>query len=216
MKMWLKFAERDLRSARKNYEIWEYHVSVFLAQQAVEKALKALHIKKTGDFPKIHDLTRLARMIDAPNEIVRLCAEITPAYTATRHPDVAGDFSREEVDELNQKCGKSDRMGEKIDLSEVEAFLRRINKKFRIKKAVIFGSSVRGDYGKYSDVDLIVVSDVFRELSPLKRPVNLYPEWDLDYPVDFICYTPEEFEKLSKRPSLVREALKEGKVVEFG
>jgi len=107
-------------------------------------------------------------------------------------------------------------MGEKIDLSKVEAFLKRVSKRFRIKKAVIFGSSVRGDYGEYSDVDLIVVSDVFRELSPLKRPVNLYLEWDLDYPVDFICYTPEEFKKLSRRPSLVRGALKEGKVVEFG
>lgn len=106
VKMWLKFAERDLRSARKNYEIEEYHVSAFLAQQAVEKALKALHIKKTGDFPKIHDLTRLARMVDAPDEIVRLCAEITPAYTAARYPDVAGDFSREEVNELIKSAEK--------------------------------------------------------------------------------------------------------------
>ena len=61
-----------------------------------------------------------------------------------------------------------------------------------------------------------VLSTFARELSPLKRPVNLYLEWDLDYPVDFICYTPEEFKKLSRRPSLVRGALKEGKVVEFG
>jgi len=106
VKTWFKFAERDLRSARKNYEIGEYHVSAFLAQQAVEKALKALHIKKTGDFPKIHDLTRLARTISAPNEIVRLCAEITPAYTATRYPDVAEDFSREEVDELIKSAEK--------------------------------------------------------------------------------------------------------------
>ena len=100
VKLWLRFAERDLRSARKNFEIGEYHVSAFLTQQAVEKALKALHIKKRGDFPRIHDLTRLARMIKAPEEIVRYCAEITPAYTATRYPDVAEEFKKEEVEEL--------------------------------------------------------------------------------------------------------------------
>ncbi|MBE8538707.1 nucleotidyltransferase domain-containing protein [Geoglobus acetivorans] len=107
-------------------------------------------------------------------------------------------------------------MGEAVNLGDVESFLRRIYKKYRIKKAVIFGSSVRGEFKKDSDVDLIIVSDIFEGLSPIKRPVDLYLEWNLDYPVDFICYTPEEFEKLSKRPSLVREALKEGRVVEFG
>ncbi|WP_202320526.1 HEPN domain-containing protein [Archaeoglobus neptunius] len=105
-KLWFRFAERDLRSAKKNYEIGEYHVSAFLSQQAVEKALKALHIKRSGEFPRIHDLTRLARMIDAPEEIIKLCAEITPAYTATRYPDVAEDFSESEVSELIEKAEK--------------------------------------------------------------------------------------------------------------
>jgi hypothetical protein len=45
-----------------------------------------------------------------------------------------------------------------------------------------------------------------------------YPESDelpadkisKDYPVDFLCYTPEEFRKLSKQISLVKQAIKEG------
>ncbi|MBE8538708.1 HEPN domain-containing protein [Geoglobus acetivorans] len=104
VKLWFRFAERDLRSAKKNYEIGEYHVSAFLTQQSVEKALKALHIKKIGEFPRIHDLTRLARMINAPEDILKLCAEINPAYTATRYPDVAEDFSEWEVLELIEKA----------------------------------------------------------------------------------------------------------------
>ena len=108
-------------------------------------------------------------------------------------------------------------MGKKeVDLNKVEEFLKRIGRKYRIKKAVIFGSSVRGELGWGSDIDLIIISDEFEGISPLKRPVKLYLEWDLDYPVDFICYTTEEFERLSKRPSLLREALKEGKVIELG
>jgi len=36
-------------------------------------------------------------------------------------------------------------MGKKeVDLNKVEEFLKRISRKYRIKKAVIFGSSVRG------------------------------------------------------------------------
>jgi len=38
----------------------------------------------------------------------------------------------------------------------------------------------------------------------------LHLAWDLGMPVDFLCYTPEEFAELSKRPSIVREALREG------
>ena len=38
----------------------------------------------------------------------------------------------------------------------------------------------------------------------------LHMEWDLRHPVDFLCYTPEEFRELSKRPSIVKVALKEG------
>ncbi|MCD6493471.1 MAG: nucleotidyltransferase domain-containing protein [Archaeoglobaceae archaeon] len=108
-------------------------------------------------------------------------------------------------------------MGRKdVDLNKVERFLKKISRKYGIKKAVIFGSSVKGEFREDGDIDLIVISDEFEGVSPLKRPVKLYLEWDLDYPVDFICYTTKEFEELRKRPSLVKEALKEGRVVELG
>jgi HEPN domain-containing protein len=104
--MWFNFALRDLQSAKKNYEIEEYQVAAFLAQQAAEKVLKALLIKKTETFPKIHDLTRLAKLLNAPKDILELCASITPAYAATRYPDVSSEFSREEVEELIEYAGK--------------------------------------------------------------------------------------------------------------
>jgi HEPN domain-containing protein len=103
---WFNFALRDLRSAKKNYEIEEYQVTAFLTQQAVEKALKALLIKKTENFPKIHDLTRLAKLLNAPEDILELCARITPAYTATRYPDISSEFSKEEVKELVEYAEK--------------------------------------------------------------------------------------------------------------
>jgi hypothetical protein len=105
---------------------------------------------------------------------------------------------------------------EGIDIREVENFLRRISSKCNIKRAIIFGSAIKGEFREDSDIDLIIVSDEFKGKSALKRPVQLYLEWDLDHPVDFICYTTDEFEELKNRVSLVKEALKKGVVVEFG
>jgi len=97
---WWKQALLDLESAEKTFKIKIYYISAFLAQQAVEKALKAFLIKKTGYFPRIHDIVELSRKAEAPLEIVELCALINPAYTATRYPDVASVFEKGEVREI--------------------------------------------------------------------------------------------------------------------
>ena len=75
---------------------------------------------------------------------------------------------------------------------------------------IFFGSLVQGKGKKWSDIDLIIVSDMFRKVRPLNRGLNLYDYWTLDYPVDFICYSPEEFEKAKKRIGIVSEAIKNG------
>jgi len=46
--------------------------------------------------------------------------------------------------------------------------------------------------------------------SALRRGYALHLLWDLDLPVDFLCYTPAEFHALSRRPGIVREALRDG------
>ena len=58
---WLIQARHDLESAKKNQTIELYDVALVLCQQALEKALKALYIAQTGQFPpRIHSLERLA------------------------------------------------------------------------------------------------------------------------------------------------------------
>jgi len=106
VEIWWKFALRDLRSAKKNYEIEEYYVASFLSQQAVEKALKSLLIKRTGRYSRIHDLTRLAKILNAPDEIIKLCANITPAYTITRYPDVFSEIDKEEAENIIKDAEK--------------------------------------------------------------------------------------------------------------
>ena len=75
---------------------------------------------------------------------------------------------------------------------------------------ILFGSRSGKDYTKDSDADIMIVSGNFEKVKSFKRAVPLYDYWDIDLPVDFICYTPEEYKKLAKRITIVREAERNG------
>lgn len=95
-------------------------------------------------------------------------------------------------------------------IKELEKFKNKISKKYNPEKMIFFGSRASGKPHKDSDIDLIVVSKNFNNLSVLKRCPDLYLYWDLDYPVDFLCYTPKEFNKLKSQISIVKEAIDTG------
>lgn len=100
-------------------------------------------------------------------------------------------------------------MDKKSLIRELQKFKERIQEKYKIKKIILFGSRANGSPNKDSDVDLMIVGN-FKERSNLQRAPKMYDYWDIDLPVDFICYTPEEFEKLAKRITIAREAEREG------
>ena len=99
-------------------------------------------------------------------------------------------------------------------IKDLKKFKNSISKKYNPEKMIFFGSRASGKPHKDSDVDLIIVSKKFNKVRSLKRSPELYLEWhlnsDMDYPVDFICYTPEEFDKLKKQITMVKQAIEEG------
>ena len=101
-------------------------------------------------------------------------------------------------------------MVKKEDLILVKEFKENLRKTFPIKKIILFGSRVKGKTHKWSDFDLIIVSDKFKGIISFKRGSLLYDFWNYNYPVDFLCYTPEEFNSLKKRVTIVNQAVKEG------
>lgn len=102
-------------------------------------------------------------------------------------------------------------MGPKKGLiKELKIFLNNISKEVPVDTAYLFGSRARGNYRKDSDVDLMIVSKKFKGKRWLNRSPQLYSKWNLDYPVDFICLTPGEFNKRKNTISIVSEAIKEG------
>ena len=105
-------------------------------------------------------------------------------------------------------------MGRKNTLiNELQKFKRNLSKSYPVSKLLLFGSQVEGNITKESDVDLVIVSAAFRNLNYIKRASAMYDFWDLRIPVDFLCYTPEEFRKLSKKITIVQYAVKHGIVI---
>lgn len=92
----------------------------------------------------------------------------------------------------------------------VQRLRTKVGKEFPFERVILFGSRARGDAGPHSDVDLMLVSPAFEGKSAGKRAWKIHLAWDLDLPVDFVCYTPGEFERLRHRVSLVSVALREG------
>ena len=97
---WMAKATSDLATARYNLEGDMLDAALFYSQQAAEKALKTLYIKKYKKLLKIHDLVLLARKVNAPKEIIVLCSKINPAYTDARYPDLSRDYSEKDAQEI--------------------------------------------------------------------------------------------------------------------
>ena len=86
---WWEYAERDLETAGVLLRAQRWDAASFHAQQAVEKAFKAILVRKGGESPpRIHDLVVLARRAGAPATLERDLAELSRVYVVTRYPDV--------------------------------------------------------------------------------------------------------------------------------
>jgi len=92
----------------------------------------------------------------------------------------------------------------------LEEFKETVNKDFPVESMIFFGSMAQGKATENSDIDLIIVSDKFKDMNFIKRASRMYDYWTLGYPVDFLCYTTKEFKRLSHGVTIVKEALDEG------
>jgi predicted nucleotidyltransferase len=92
------------------------------------------------------------------------------------------------------------------ELGRIVDTLRQMN----VQLVLLFGSAARKDIGAYSDLDLIVVLD--SNLPFVKRLGLLYEHIQPRVGLDLLAYTPQEFERIRRRP-FIQQALQEGKVL---
>lgn len=96
-RQWLEFAQTDLRSCENNLsDEFVTNVVAFHAQQAVEKAFKALIEEKDIRMSRIHNLTRLYALTEpfliSPIDETEL-EKLDNVYTSSRYPGEIGLLS---------------------------------------------------------------------------------------------------------------------------
>ncbi len=92
----------------------------------------------------------------------------------------------------------------------IETIVPVIKKEMSPSKIVIFGSRVRGEATEESDIDVIIVSDFFKGIKFVRRMALVLKTFHFTKHVDFICYTPDEFEKIQNGSVIIKSALTEG------
>ncbi|MEM0963162.1 MAG: HEPN domain-containing protein [Bacteroidota bacterium] len=100
---WLRYAAEDLAAARAMLDVSSVVARhpAWLAQQAAEKAIKALLVAAGRPFPKTHDLDRLARLLPDPSAVLTLDADLsalTEYAVGSRYPgDLPDSVAPEEA-----------------------------------------------------------------------------------------------------------------------
>jgi HEPN domain-containing protein len=97
--LWWRQALEDLRSAEANLTIERYYLVAFLCHQAVERALKALHIQKLRESPgATHSLVLLGRRVGAPSSLFGNLRKLGPDFVVARYPNAAHGLPHELYD----------------------------------------------------------------------------------------------------------------------
>ena len=100
---WLNRARSNLAQAKVDQPDVYFEDLCFNAQQAVEKAIKALLIKYGVEFPYVHDITELLTLIEEAGqqipESIKQAERLTRFAVFTRYPSVVSPVSRQEYEE---------------------------------------------------------------------------------------------------------------------
>ena len=88
--------------------------------------------------------------------------------------------------------------------------LPTILRAFQPDRVIAFGSRVRGDALRSSDLDLIVVASAFEGVPWLDRQVLVHETTGAPFGMDVLCYTPSEFERKLEEIGIVRSAAEHG------
>lgn len=94
---WLDRAASDLSIARADIPGAFLEDHCYHAQQCIEKAMKAVLLKKAGTFPYVHDLSELVNSLQKQGILVPFYVEdavtLTPFAVEGRYPGVSEDVT---------------------------------------------------------------------------------------------------------------------------
>ena len=82
-------SKADMATAITLRDAGIYYAAVFFAQQASEKALKAVIIGRLQKNPRGHNLITFANDLNAPLEVMNAAAELNLEFLSSRNPEHA-------------------------------------------------------------------------------------------------------------------------------
>lgn len=100
---WMNRARSNLALAKNRIPEAYLEDLCFEAQQAAEKAIKAVLITRCIEFPYVHDLNRLLALLEEAGEIIpetiRKAESLTTYAITTRYPSAGNPISLQEYRE---------------------------------------------------------------------------------------------------------------------
>lgn len=100
---WINRARSDLIQSKSEVPGVYLENLCFNAQQAAEKAIKAVMIARNIEFPYVHDLDRLLSLLEDEGEVIPapICQanKLTKYATITRYPGDIGPVTEQEYAE---------------------------------------------------------------------------------------------------------------------
>lgn len=90
----------------------------------------------------------------------------------------------------------------------IEEFVIKVIEKYPDAEVYLFGSYARGDWLENSDIDLIVVSDHFKNINWIERLGKLRLLASFKYAFEILAYTREELKMKLQGLNIIKEASK--------
>jgi uncharacterized protein len=98
-------------------------------------------------------------------------------------------------------------------LNALEQILNVLVTRYQPEKIILFGSLVSEDVGDWSDIDLVIIKNT--PLPFLQRLKEVALLCDAPVGVDYLVYTPAEFEQMiaEENPFIMQDVLQKGEVL---
>ena len=224
----LNQAKRDLRHARHALRDEDHEWSCFAAQQAAEKAVKALY-QKLGAEAWGHAVSillgKLPKEFCADTRLINQAKELDKYYIPARYPNAHPEGPLSSILQRKRQKGLSVTVRQLSPFVKISYFNRdEVDKALKsyiqrlydenpdIEKIVVFGSFVRDECVPGSDIDLLII--LKRSELPFLNRIPLYIPSYFPVGVDVFPYTKDEIKiMLGEGNFFIKTALEEGKEV---
>lgn len=99
----------------------------------------------------------------------------------------------------------------RILLTELERIKGELIVKYHPQKIILFGSLLKNRIKKNSDIDLVIIKDTDKAF--IDRAIEVALLTHPNFAIDFLVYTPEEYEQMSLENNYFFNEINKGKVI---